>query len=146
PPVSGMRQIPFPARLKMITPSRFQEPPPIVPSAMHSGCEGPPATAIFLQPVIGEETNEAAIWRPEPWHYRRRSLCTGQLADVQRIELAEPEQRPSIVSCNRQHQMPAIRGQSQGTADIRTLPRRRYLETDDRRLGALLARVKERDR
>src|SRR5262249_29423113 len=46
PPVAGTRQIPLLGRLKMITSSRFHEPPD--PAAAHSVCAGPPDTSIFF--------------------------------------------------------------------------------------------------
>src|SRR5262245_9107035 len=47
PPVSDMRQIPLLGREKMITPSRFQE-PPRDPAAGHSVRAGPPDASIVF--------------------------------------------------------------------------------------------------
>src|SRR5262249_61195939 len=48
PPDSSTRQIPLLARAKMITPSRFQE-PPRGPAAAHNVWAGPPDASIFFR-------------------------------------------------------------------------------------------------
>ena len=69
-----------------MAPSRFQVPPPPVPTSSHSVCGGPPEAATSLQLSVRKEGKRAAVRRPER---RACVLGSGERSYLAGIERAE---------------------------------------------------------